>query len=61
MTDRVRRRHGGPYLMVAIDTLVHAVRRRSWLLLIVVICAAVAAAAAVIGQATLPYLIYPAL
>lgn len=48
-------------MAVAGDTLRHALRRRSWLLLVLAVCAVLAAVVAVVGQSTLPYLMYPAL
>lgn len=61
MSTRVTRRRGGPVLTATIDVLRHAVRRRSWLLIMVVAFALVAVALTIVGQVTLPYLIYPAL
>lgn len=61
MTRTPARRRGGPYLTVIDDLLRHAIRTRSWLPFLVVLVAALAAALAVLGQAALPYAIYPAL
>lgn len=62
MTNQeLRRRRGGPIAVVGIDVILHAVRHRSWLLVLLIVCAALAVVLAVVGQATLPYLIYPAL
>jgi hypothetical protein len=47
--------------VVAGDLIRHALRRRSWLLLLILVSAAVATAMVFVGQAALPYVIYPAL
>lgn len=57
----LRRRVGGPTLSILLDVVAQARSTRSWLFLLVIVISAVAAATAFVGQAVVPWAIYPAL
>ena len=61
MNGRPVRRRAGPILAVLIDVLRSGRSSGSWLLTAIVGLVALAAFVAVLGQAVLPWLIYPAL